>query len=325
MAVDSPVARSSRDDAALLVRAEAGPRGGVVPHLRAVVVLAGSVRETPFSRDLGRSPLDLPLRDGETVLQTWCRGAADLARALGLADLPVRVLVNRSAKLPESVSAESDIRVTAEFDPHELRGSAGVLRDIAEDFRPDDVILVGNAYQLVLEPLPDLVAAMARVGGDVTILTGDDQGPMGLKLIRRAALEPVKAKGFVDFNEQAIPLIAAQFDVRVASCPGARAISLRTLDGYMGALRRLHAPPGSEFDPLAEDWFRTFAIIEPGADVSASARVHDSVVLRGARVGVGAVVVRSLVCDGASVAPGEVVFDRVVAAPGAARARENAA
>ena len=323
--MDSPVARSSRDDAAPSLRAVGGFRSDVVPRLRAVVLLAGSVRETPFSRDLGRSPLDLPLRDGETVLQAWCRGAADLARSLGLAGLPVRVLVNRSAKLPELVPTASDIQVTAEFDPHELRGSAGVLRDIAEDFRPDDVILVGNAYQLVLEPLPDMVAAMSRAGGDVTLLTGDDQGPMGLKLVRRAALEPVKSKGFVDFNEQAIPLIAAQFDVRVAHCSGARAMSLRTLDGYMGALRRLHAPPGSEFDPLAEDWFRTFSLVEPGADVSASARVHDSVVLRRARVGAGAVVVRSLVCEGASVAAGEVVFDRVVAAPGAARARESAA
>jgi len=294
--------------------------------LRALVLLAGSVRETAFSRDLGRSPLDLPLRDGETVLQSWCRNAESLARSLGVgAGFTVRVLVNRSARLPESLPRDGEVRVSAEYDPHELRGTGGVLRDIAENFAPDDVLLVGHAYQPVFEPLTELVREMTRVGGDVTLLAGDEGEPLGLKLTRRACLDVVKVRGFVDFKEQALPLIAAGFDVRVASVRGATSMSLRTLDGYLGALRRLHAPPGVETDPLAEDWFRTFSVVEPGAEVSSSARVHDSVVLSGARVGAGAVLVRSLVCRGASVASGEVIFDRVVADPSASRAREVAA
>jgi NDP-sugar pyrophosphorylase family protein len=46
---------------------------------------------------------------------------------------------------------------------------------------------------------------------------------------------------------------------------------------------------------LAEDWKSAFAIVEPGAMVSSSARIHDSVVLAGGVVESGAVVVRSLV------------------------------
>jgi len=291
-------------------------------RIGAVVLLAGSVRESPFNRDLGRSPLDLPLRAGETVIQAWCQHAADLARSLGSTDLPVRVLVNRNARLPESPAPPGAIRVSAEFDPSELRGTAGVLRDVAEGLPHGDFVLVGHAYQLLPRPLSEFVTGMRAVGGDVTLLAGSDGEPMGLYLVRRAALELVKPKGFVDFKEQAIPLIAESFDVRVASFSGARAESLRTLDGYLGALRRLHAAAGAEIDPLTEDWFSTFALVEPGAEVGAGARVHDSVVLKSARVGAGAVLVRSLVCEGASVAAGEVVFDRVVAGPGSSRGRE---
>lgn len=323
MSVDSPVAQSSRDDVMPSVRARS-TSAALADKIRAVVLLAGSVRETALSRDLPRSPLDLPLRAGVTVLQTWCQQAAELARSLGRADLPVRVLVDRNSRLPESLPRVEGVRVAAEFDPHELRGTAGVLRDISEGFAPDDVMLIGNAFQLVFEPLTSTVAAMAGAGGDVTLLTGADSEPLGLKLVRRAALDPVKSKGFVDFKEQAIPQIAARFGVRVASLPGARSMTLRTLGGYLAAVRRLHAPPGSDLDPLAEDWFSTFSLIEPGAEVSPTARVHDSVVLRGARVGANAVLVRSLVCDGATVGPGEVAFDRVVAAPAGARHREAA-
>jgi NDP-sugar pyrophosphorylase family protein len=290
-------------------------------RLGAFVLLAGTMREGILSKDASRSPLDLPLRDGETVLQAWCRHGAALAVAMELGELSMRVLVNRGARLPERLAQFPGVRLSVEYDANELRGTAGVLRDVSEGMAPEDLMLVGNAYQFLDGQLAEAVTLMQRTGGDVTLLSGDNGEPHDLKLIRRRALEPVKAKGFVDFKEQALPQIARSFDVRVAVLPGTALLAVRTLEGYIGTLKKLHRAPGEESDPLAEDWYPTFAIAEPGAQVAGSARVHDSVVLRGGVVEGGAVVVRSLVCDGGVVGPGDVVFDRVVTG---GRAREGA-
>jgi hypothetical protein len=97
-------------------------------------------------------------------------------------------------------------------------------------------------------------------------------------------------------KEQALPIIASSYDVRVVQCRRPTGLSIRTLSDYIAALRALHQPiRATATDPWAEDWKSTFAIVEPGAAVSPSARIHDSVVLAGASVEAGAVVVRSVV------------------------------
>src|SRR5687767_16000899 len=49
---------------------------------------------------------------------------------------------------------------------------------------------------------------------------------------------------------------------------------------------------------MAEDWSPLFSLVEAGATVDPSARIHDSVVLEGGVVEAGAVLVRSVVCPG---------------------------
>lgn len=66
-------------------------------------------------------------------------------------------------------------------------------------------------------------------------------------------------------------------------------------------------------DRFVEDWWPTCGLVESSADVDPSARVHDSVVLRGSRVRRGAVLVRSVVCPGAVVRNHEIVVGRLVA------------
>jgi len=65
-------------------------------------------------------------------------------------------------------------------------------------------------------------------------------------------------------------------------------------------------------DPLGEDWWATFSVIEPGAQVASSARVHDSVVLNGAKVGENTVLVRSVIGPGARIGRNQAVVDQVV-------------
>jgi hypothetical protein len=285
----------------------------IAPRLRAVILLGGSVRESVLSRSLHRSTLDLPLDRGRTILGAWAEQAAALARAGGIGSLSLRVLINQTTAPPAVVPAVEGLNVTLEFDRAELRGTGGLLRDLADEYEPEDLLLVANAHQVVIPPLEELAGTLGAAMSDVALLATTQRTPCGLNLFRCKALRTIKTKGFIDLKEQALPAIASAFQVKVvASRPGV-VFPVRTLEGYLGALRALHSPAlvGAS-DPLAEDCFPTFSLVEEGASMAPSARAHDSVVLRGARVGADAVLVRSLLCEGAVVEAGEVVADRVV-------------
>ena len=126
----------------------------------------------------------------------------------------------------------------------------------------------------------------------------------------------VRPVGYVDLKEQALPEWLARWGVSVVEHRRAYAVRTRNITEYLGAVR-LHATRGLDSasvdeDPYREEWERSFAVIEPGADVASSATIHDSVVLAGATVGRNAVVVRSVVCPGGTVRDGTTVADLIV-------------
>lgn len=282
----------------------AGSRQAVRPsspargQLRGLVLLGGSVRPSPLAAALDRSVLDLPIGQGGTVMTRWLDQAAELARRLRLERLPVRLLVDSNAVAPRSGARE---RFTLERDASEYRGTGGLLASLAVDYEDDDLILVANAAQLQLDPLAAMFRALRRTGGVVSLASHRDGTPSGMMLVTCRSLRLIPPIGFVDMKEQALPLIADRFDVRVLQCRRPTGLPLRSLSDYVAALRAFHAPSGRPIiaDPLAEEWKSMFAIVEPGAAVAPSARLYDSVVLSGGAVEAGAVVVRSLVtCAG---------------------------
>jgi N-acetylglucosaminyldiphosphoundecaprenol N-acetyl-beta-D-mannosaminyltransferase len=270
-------------------------------RLRALILLGGSVRPSPLSLVSGRSVLDLPVDENGTVLNHWIDGAAELAKAIGLDALPVRVMVNQNTPEPTSAAPKHYGAFRVERDASEFRGTGGVLRDLATDYGDDDLILVANAAQVLLDPLPTIVAAMARKPGGVAVISHEDGTPSGLMLVRCKALRAIADTGYVDMKEQALPQIALAHEVRVVRRRRPTGLPIRTVEDFVQALRLHHRRrQGKPFvaDPLAEDWSPAFAIIEPGATVDATARVHDSVVLAHGVVEPGAVLVRSVVCPG---------------------------
>ncbi|HYE03611.1 MAG TPA: hypothetical protein VD963_10300 [Phycisphaerales bacterium] len=281
----------------------------------AVVLLAGSVRESELARQIGRSLLDLPLGAPGTVLDAWAAGVAALAGPEGVP--PLRVLLDRSAPAPRVRDGDGRVAVTIERDPREFRGTGGLLRDLAEAYGEEQYLLVANGHQVLFQPLVELARALAAPGADVAVLAHEDSTPCGVMLVRAGALRTVRGVGFADLKEQVLPALAGERDVRVVFARGVASAPVRTLDGYLQALRRLRhgAGPGGAEDPFAEEWFESFSLVEEGAEVESPARVHDSVVLRGGRVGAGAVVVRALVCPGGVVGAGEVVHGRAVTGP----------
>lgn len=283
-------------------------------RLKAVLLLGGGVRSSELSRGAGRPILDLPVDPGRSLLDVWSAEAAALAEAVEARDLPVRVLIDAQALEPGTRSGRPQGGLVVERDRAELRGTGGILRDACEAYADEDFVLVANAHQLLLEPLAGLARDLAAPRADVTLAAHDDGAPVGMMLVRAGVTRSIRDRGFVDFKEQVLPRLAA--DVRVVARPRATAVAVRTLDGYIDALRAHHrrvAGLSALPDEFLEDWVSTFSVIEPGAAVDPSARIHDAVVLAGARVEPGAVVVRSLVPGGARVRSGQTTSDEIVA------------
>ncbi len=287
-------------------------------RVRGLVLLGGSVRPTPLRASIGRSVLDLPVDEHGSILNHWLRHAADISQRLGLSStLPVRVLVNQKSREPVSVNLQHYQTLRVERDLSEFRGTGGVLGDLSGGYEDDDVIIVANAAQILLEPLHDLAAALAGMGGDVAIVAHDDGTPSGVMLVRCKTLRIIPKTGFVDMKEQALPIIASKFDVRVLDRAQSTGLPVRSLADYVAAMRRHHrhrAGLATTSDPLAEDWRPSFAIVEDGATVDPTARVHDSVVLSGGVVEAHAVVVRSVVCPGGVVRRDRSAVDQFVTA-----------
>ena len=300
----------------LINRTKAVPRGSRLDTLRDLVLLGGSVRAGNFATQIGRPLFELPVASELRILDLWHRQATALSESFDLPGLTVRVMVDRAAKVSarQAVST-SALPLNIEPDPFEYRGTGGVLRDAAAAYEDDEHLLVINAAQVPLQPLGQLTEALAATGGDVCLVSHDDGTPSGLFLVRCGTLRHLPAAGFVDMKEQALPTIAQRDRVTILARSEPTALPIRTLADYCAALRRYHQQlfgGAASLNPFAENWEPVFSIVEHGAVVDPSARLHDSVVLDGGRVGANAVLVRSVVCAGGVVAPGQVVVDQTV-------------
>ena len=203
--------------------------------------------------------------------------------------------------------------MTFDRDPSEWRGTGGVLRDISTHYAPDDLLLVANAAQFLLRPLVALVAELKALGADVAVLSHRDGTPTTLMLVRCGCLKGLPEVGFVDMKEQGIPLLAATHDVRAVCVEQGVTLGLRTTKSYLAGLRALHLRDKTNQD---DNWRSAFALTEEGTQVDSTARLHDSVVLRGGRVGSGAVLVRSVVCAGGIVPARSTIVDKLVTKEG---------
>lgn len=286
--------------------------------LRAVVLLAGEVRANTLRKLTGRSSPSLPVGASRTVLDCWREQLITLAETLGIDQLPVRVLISRSSGLTERSERFGPVHMSIEHDPSSLRGTAGLLSDIARSYDDNDQLLVTTAGQILFEPLIRIAMDLYTAGGDFTLGVEPGGVPSGLMLFRCGLMRHINPVGFCDLNEQALPELSEEHDVRVARFPAPVAMSVRTLHGYVGALRSFHHRASGRCDvaqAYEEQWRPTFGIIEPGATVGRNVVVHDSVVLAGARIESGAVLVRSVVCPGAVVPAGKHIVDQVVPGP----------
>jgi len=287
-------------------------------RVRAVVLLAGSVRATSLRKATDRFVMDLPIDAQKTVLDSWHDQLDDLAFELGLDHLPARVMIDRCSSTSKHTDRPGPTRVQIQQDPLAFRGTGGLVSDIAKEYGDDDYLILANAAQVLLTPLPRLVEAMAEKHADVTLLCDKDHRPSGITLIRCGAMRGIAKVGFVDLNEQALPAIAQKHTVKVCRYQPPASIPIRSCRNYLDAVRTYHKRTNNrcQLTDAApdEDWSATFGIVEPGAHVDPSAVVHDSVVLAGGQVEADAVLVRSVVGPQGRVSRGKSAVECIAAA-----------
>ncbi len=284
-------------------------------RVRAVALLAGSVRANHLRRVGERLVLELPVHAGRSLLDSWQGHWRGFAQRQSLDNLDVRVMIDQGAPTPMPHSWDAPLSLRIERDPQGFRGTGGLLRDLSRPYDEDDLLLVADASMLVPGDLTGPLEALASAQADVAILTSPIGEPAGLMLLRCGALKRVASVGFVDLKEQALPKIAESHRVEAVVWPERVGFSVRTLEEYVHAVRLHHCVLQDEpvdAGPYAEDWWPKFGIVEAGADVDPSAVLHDSVVLAGGRVEAKAVVVRSLIGPRGVVRSGEEAIELLV-------------
>jgi hypothetical protein len=315
-ATEAPAKRSRASRGDFLVRRECGPAHDRLSRLRAVVLLKGTVRRSPFAEAIDRSVLGLPVDAEQTVLDLWRGHVAMLRDELRLDTLRCRIIVGRTTRLPDLEPRDHQAGMTVEMDPADLRGTGGVLRDLAEQYDDDDTLLVANAGQLLVEPLHLLARAAAGCGGAVTVAANGDGTPSSFALLSCRALRELPPVGFVDFKEQGLPTMSRRHEVTILRRATACGFPIRTPADYLAAVRAHRRVAGGEVAhprPFEERWLRRFSLVERGATVAGDAILHDAIVLRGARIEPGAVVAESIVCSDAVIRPRENVVRQLIA------------
>jgi len=304
------------------------PEAVLSQKLRAVVLLAGSVRQGRLGSMIGRPVFDLPLGNGYSIMDDWRRESEVLAGMVAGGRLSVRVMIDRATSQPPLARASlpgDAVQIQIERDPLEYRGTGGVLRDVGAVYAEDDYLLVANAAQVLMEPLADLAVALSAICGDVAIVSHRDGTPSGMFLVRCGVLRELPETGFVDMKEQALPAIAAHHQVAVIERDRPSAMPVLSLRDYVTAVRchqQRMAGATIPDGPFAEDWECAFSIVEPGANVHASARLHDSVVLCDGCVEADTVLAHSVVCPGGVLRRGQMAIDALIAPGGNVRQRE---
>lgn len=293
------------------LRSQTGPQRPVVDE---VVLLGGSVRPSELRQGLKRSPLDLPIAPQWSLLDGWRQHCKALAGRDPESPLPVTVLVDEGTNEPVVRNPTREVEVRVKQDPDPFRGTAGVLRDVYGNDDPNRLLLVGTAMQILSRPLIALVRSLVSLSADVALMANKDGTPTGLMLVRCGVLRCVPEVGFFDLKEQGLPAMAGQHRVKVLTQSAATGLPVRTRSDYISGLAALHSRADDlpySGTPMAETWRPGFALVEQGATVDPSAKLHDSVVLGGAHVEADALIVRSVVGPGARVRRGQAVIDRM--------------
>ena len=113
-------------------------------------------------------------------------------------DAAARARDGQPPNSPEPASADPRHYGTfrVERDLSEYRGTGGVLRDLADDYADDDLILVANAAQILLDPLSAIVDGAADATAATSRSSSHEDGtPSGVMLVSCKTLRLIPETG----------------------------------------------------------------------------------------------------------------------------------
>jgi len=269
---------------------------------RAIFVFAGPAQRGSDLAALRRPPGLLPItRDGKcNVLRLL-----EACRAISIApgpDVCERILV---PDFEPSPSTDPQVREAMVPDRTQFRGTAGVLRDAAEDLPDDAQVLVLNAAEVYDDRIGRIINQVLSVDDDV-VLSRDEVGrPLGVWTIHARCLRAVPGVGFQDLKEQVLPQLARRFSVRVltldASLSGTTIGRIRDRATYLACRAGL----------TDQDHERS-SLLEDTARIHDRAIVSDVLCLHGSTIEAGATVARSILGPGGTIPSGHRVVDAVI-------------
>ena len=275
-------------------------------------MLAEGLRQTKFEAMLGVPPQLLPMAPSTSLLSCWYM---KLREVFGNFD-ELEILVSSSDGYRSMDQLSGDSRFKRVIDPRSHRGTGGVLADYLQARDSSNADL---DYLVVIDrsscPPNSLAGFMSDLEASPDILVGVSELDRltGIMAIKPHVLDLVPEVGYFDLKEQTVDkAIQSGFSVS-ASVVMPRAISVRSLLGWLAAIRYLGIEQEKPVGPVAYA-DRGINCIDPGARIG-KAIILDSIIMDNAQVGDGAVVARSVVCSGAYVAPGRRVIDSVIDQP----------
>jgi hypothetical protein len=273
------------------------------------VVLAEGLRKSSFESLVGMPPQLLPMAPSVSLLACWYAKLAEVPDDLP----PLEILVSSSQGYQSMDVLSADPRFKRVIDPRPHRGTGGVLADYLtrRESAYEDL-----DYLFVIErsgcPPRSLRGFFQNLESNPDILIGVSELDrlVGIMAIKPHVLELVPEVGYFDLKEQTVDK-AVQCGLSVtAAVIMPRAIQVRSLRGWLDAIRYLNLPESSSGEPVSYSAHGTNCI-DPGARIG-KAVILDSIVMENATVENGAIIARSVLCPGAHVASGTHVIDSII-------------
>lgn len=265
-------------------------------NLRALCLLPGTIRNHILPKQLNRPVSQLPMPDGRSIYDHWRIQWNKLLVEFEMdIDLPMFCEASNSSEYARSAS---------------LRGTAGILHDIAREFHDDDIILVASEDEVLFHDLSSILIRMAEFEADICLAENTNNSPTDLMLIRCSTLRNVSSVGFCDLKEQLLPSLVEKFRVSVCRFSSDVSYAVTSPDEYMKALFAWQQKCSQSTymrPPFNERWQHPFNYIEPNYSILHSGNAINSIILSD-RVSPEARVIQSIVAPLAVVRPKEMVF-----------------
>ncbi len=286
-----------------------------------VIILAGGFKLSPLRSELNVHELCLPITQSETLLAVWLEVINELKQCQ-----KVIIAVSSQSDATEIQQVLDSLNGRKSNLPHtqvivesgRWRGTAGVLRDVAQEYAKSEILL---AVEATCIPPGNLVSLVAKCESEATGVVGitDKSNPAGVFAFHRSMMKHVPTVGFFDIKEQLLPQMYAKKIGAHALHISNNFIRLRDRKAYLSAVSHYALQQenigtidnGKALQNSRDYQLIDTCVIDPTATIGDGSVIRQSIVLKGAKVGANVVINESIIGAGV-VVPGERIVSQTI-------------